>query len=82
MWALQDATSRSARTVGKSHQQIDSSTGPEEAEPSSGVASHLMRSSMLAAASRYDIRSDYSSEVYGVYSELRDPYHPELTDHS
>jgi hypothetical protein len=48
----------------------------------SEVPPHLMQQAMFAAASKYNIRSDYSSEVHDVYSDILQVYHPELRDHS
>lgn len=73
--ALQEAKDRWEGAVG----------GPNATPEGKGVADvppHLMQQAMFVAASKYNIRSDYSSEVYGIYSDLLELYHPELQDHS
>ncbi len=46
------------------------------------MPAYLLERAMLAAAAKYNIRSDYGSEVYRVYAELLQTYHPELSDRS
>jgi len=75
--ALRDSRERSTQLT----KADDGPPSPQAQEDAGSTLPDLSLHALFVAAAKYNVRSDYGSEVYGVYSDLVATYHPELRDH-